>query len=174
MEYRYLGIREDGKTIYIRNKRFPNDQYAFKTMEGAIYPCMLYDAVVLSDDIVSIGGMNHYISTLKAVRMDDVDTLSEENDNQLMVKNINHKLPNPYKLKLQPFTSAVVMACLKCDKNIALTKEEHANKLTIIRQVRGMVDTDNELSTKKADELLRYHGLSFVDILKDELVVNKG
>lgn len=171
MEYRYLAIKDDG-SFDIRSERFPSSDWAFKTMEGTIFPCLIYDAICLSDELVSLGGMNHYISTLKAISMDDVKTLQADDNKNLMLKETVHKLPDPFIEKLAPFTSAVVMACRTNAKQIALTKEQHQNKLTIIRVVRGFVDTDNELTLKKAEELLGYYGLSIIDVIKTELIVN--
>lgn len=175
MEYRYLNIKPDGKGFEISKQRVPNEDYAFKCIDGSIFWSKVYDAIVLSDDLVSIGGMNFYINTLKPIPMDQVTSLeSVSDDDKLILKNSSHKLPDPYKERLAPFASAVVMACLTQAKSIALTKEEHQNKLSIIRMIRGLVGTDTDITLKKAEELLHYYGLEIKDLLKDELVVNKG
>lgn len=172
MVYRYLAIDETGK-IYISDTRYCSKDWAFKSMDNSIYPCAVYDAVVLSNELVSIAGNNHYIDTIRVVSMDSVDTLMDEEQNEaLMMKDTKHKLPDPYKDKLAPFTSAVVMACRKYEKPIALTKAEHQAKLGIVRIIKGFVGTDNEISLKKAEELLGYYGLSINSIIKDELVIN--
>ena len=175
MDYRYLRVDNTGKKFEISKERYTSKDWAFKTMDGLILPCQIYDAVCLSDEIVSIAGHNYYINTLRPMSMDEVDSLHNENDELLMIKDANHKLPDPYNEKLPPFTSAVVMACKNSDKGIALTKDEHQRKLNIIRIICGLVGGDTEITIRKAEELLGYYGLEIHDILREEYVVkNKG
>lgn len=168
--YKYLSIDDDGE-IVISDKRFESNDYAFKALDGSIFPCMIYDAVVLSDELVSIGGMNYYINTLKVVPMESITSLQgQDEDRPSVTKDISSKLPDPTEYKLQPFTSAVITAC-KMNKPIALTKEEHQNRLTIIRNIKN--NSEVEISVRKASELLSYYGLEIQNIIKDEYVVKR-
>lgn len=171
--FKKLKINED-LSIEMSDEPFRDPNYAFKTIEKVIYPCEIYDAIVISSELCSIGGRNHYISTLKAIRMENVTSLQEyqEDGNGVFIKDVKNKLPDPYNDKLNPFTAAVVLACLNKAKDIALTTEQHQKKMTIQRQIRTLINSDDDISLKKAEELLSYHGLSIADILKDEFVVS--
>lgn len=174
MVFKYLGVDENGKLIE-QEDGFKSPDWAFKTIDNAIHPCICYDAVVLSDQLVSIGGSTYYKNNVVPIKMDTVKSLQDfQEDGDMFIKDANHKLPDPYTTKLPPFTSAVIMACLKKEKQIPLTKEEHQSKLTIIRSIKSLIGTDNELSIKKASELLGYYGLTINVLLKDEYITNKG
>lgn len=175
---KYLKITEDeyGRlAIDKTNEEFSDDRYGFRTLEGVIYPCELYLAVVLSDEICSIDSRNHYIEHLKAVKMDDVQSLQQyqETDN-VFVKDVKNKLPDPYTEKLAPFTTAVVLACLKYAKSTALTSEQHQKKMNIQRHIRTLIGSDEEISLKKASELLSYYGLDISVLLKSDLAIVKS
>lgn len=176
MIYKYLAVNDKGKLI-IQDERFPSPDWAFKTMDGLIIPCYIYDAIVLSDQIVSIRSRNYYIDTLKAVHMDDVESLNDEAASDgVFIKDVSNKLPDPYVDAMAPFTAAVILACSKNEKNIALTKEQHQAKLTILRGITTNIKNGviSEISLKKAEELLGYYGLDLTAIIKDELIVNKA
>lgn len=176
MEYKYLAVDDKGKLI-IQDQRFPSPDWAFKTMDGLIIPCFIYDAIVLSDQIVSIRSKNYYINTLKAVHMDDVETLDDEAaSDSMFIKDASNKLPDPYVDPMAPFTAAVILACKQNEKSVALTKEQHQAKLTILRGITTHIKNGDivEISVKKAEELLSYYGLDLTAIIKDEFIVTKA
>ncbi len=176
MVYKYLAVDDKGKFV-IQDDRFPSPDWAFKTMDGLVIPCYIYDAIVLSDQIVSIRSKNYYIDTLKAVHMDDVESLDDSASKDAMfIKDASNKLPDPYTESMAPFTAAVILACSKNEKNVALTKEQHQAKLTILRSITTNIKNGvvAEISVKKAEELLSYYGLDLTAIIKEELIINKA
>lgn len=171
--WQYLKVNDD-LSVSITNEPFNDDRYAFKTMEGAIFPCETHAAIVLSSDLCSIGGFNHYINTIKGINLDDVDSLQDyQSSENILIKDVKGKLPDPFKDKLAPFTAAVVLACLTKSKEVALPSSEHQKKMNIQRQIKLLVGTDDEISVKKAIELLGYYGLGITDILSSDLIVTK-
>lgn len=172
--WKYLKVNDD-LSISIVDKHEPSTEYAFKTIEGAIYPCCIYMAIVIDDgNICSIASQNHYISNIEGVRLSDLDSLQDYQDDGMLIKHVKNKLPNPYEERLQPFTAAVVLACLeKSKQDIPLTSADHQKKMTIQRQIRCMVGTEDEISLKKAIELLSYYGLTIQDVIREDLIVGR-
>lgn len=166
----------DGKELIFNNARDPESQLAIETMDGKIYQCALYDIIKLSDDIVTVDNQSVRIDTLKYLTLEEALEKISSPDDDFMIKDIDNKLPDPYKVNLPPFTTAVVIAITKNAIPHALSRSQHKKKLTIIRNINELLDSDkgNELTIGKAVELLGYYGLKIEDILKPEYIVSKN
>lgn len=171
--WHYLKVNDD-LSVSVTDEPFNDSRYAFKTVEGAIFPCETHAAIVLSDDLCSIGGFNHFIDSIKGINLDDVSGLQDyQSSENILIKDVKSKLPDPFKDKLAPFTAAVVLACLTKSKKVALASSDHQKKMTIQRQIKLLVGTGDEISVKKAIELLGYYGLNITDVLSSDLIITK-
>lgn len=165
----------DGKNLIFSDKKDPNSDLAIETMDGRIYQCAIYDVLRLSDDIVTVDNQSIRVDTLKFLTIEEALSKISTPDDDFMIKDIDGKLPDPYKVEVPPFTAAVVLAIVKNATPHALSRSQHKKKLTIIRNINEIVESGkgNELTIGKAIELLGYYGLKIEDVLKPEYVISK-
>lgn len=166
----------DGKELKFAEKRDPESQLAIQTMDGKIYQCALYDVIKLSDDIVTVDNQSVRIDTLKFLTLEEALEKISCPDDDFMIKDIDGKLPDPYKVDLPPFTAAVVLAITKNSIPHALSRSQHKKKLTIIRNINELLESGkgSELTIGKATELLSYYGLTIEDLIKPEYIIGKN
>lgn len=168
-------VGRKGKELEFAEKRDSESQLAIETLDGKVYPCALYDIIKLSDEIVTVDNISVRIDTLKYLTLEEAMERIGTVEDDFMIKDIDGKLPDPYKEDIPPFTSAVVMAITKDAVPHALSRSQHKKKLTIIRNINELTAAGkgNELTIGKACELLSYYGMKLEDILKPEYVVNR-
>lgn len=167
-------VGRDGKELIFADKRDKDSQLAIKTLDNKIYQCGIYDIIRLSDDIVTVDNQSIRVDTLKFLTLEEALEEMQLPEDDYMIKDIDAKLPDPYKQNVPPFTAAVVLAVLKA-KPMALTRAQHKKKLTIIRNINELVESGkgSELTINKAEEFLNYYGLSLETLIKPEYIVGK-
>lgn len=163
----YLSLNEDKTKLIAAEEQYTGSDYAVSAF-NVVYPFDAFKMTIVSDNIVNIAAKNFYITELKIVNIEGKE-LGYNPDDNVVTKDINDKLPDPYETDIGYFTKAVIIACLKYDKNLPLKRAEHNKKLNIIRSIRKL-EAGADISINKATELLSYYGLELKFIFKDEFV----
>lgn len=169
----YLGVdcTEEPKLVQT-DKPDNNDDYIVK-VGNLKFPMKLYNLICLGDNKVSIGTYIFDIDELELQPITEIEGYNPDDD--LILKDVDAKLPDPFEKgakRLGLFTEAVIIACLKYDKSIALEKPLHNKKMTIIRSIQNL-EEGKDITVSKAIELLGYYGLTLRDILKDDCIVQE-
>lgn len=134
------------------------------------FPMKIYDILFIGEEKVSIAGRMYDVNDIELQELSEFE--GHVPDNDLVLKNSDAKFPDKNSDewdKIGDFTKAVIEACIQNDRGLALSKEDHAAKLTIIRSINKLTDK-NDITVKKAGQLLCYYGLSIKDVLNPEYV----
>lgn len=169
----YLGVSaEEEPTLVQRDTPDNNDVYVVKA-GGLTFPMKLYNIIYLGDQKVSIGTYVFDVKELELEKISEMETYGYNPDEDLILKDVDAKLPDPFAKdakRLGLFTEAVIIACLRFDKDIALPKSQHNKKMTIIRSLQNL-EPGKDITVAKAIELLGYYGLDIKAILNPECIV---
>lgn len=176
MSEKFLKIKIDDETnkeVLVESESPDNNMDYIIKVGNLKFPMAIYNVICIGDEKVSIGSYIFDIKDLEVVGIDELEGYNPEDD--LILKDVDAKLPDPYQQgskRLGLFTEAVIIACITCDKKISLPRASHNKKMTIIRSIRNL-EEGKDITVSKAMELLSYYGLSLIDVLKPECVVQK-
>lgn len=167
-----VGRTEDGELIF-KDKRDPESDLALETADGKIYMCSIYDVFQISAKTFSIKNRTYNISDTTYLTVEEAMKKLSVPEDDFMIKDIDAKLPDPYKVKIPPFTTAVILAVTNVKTPQALSRSQHKKKLTVIRSINEAVEAGKgaEMTVGKAVEFLSYYGLSLTDIIKPEYII---
>lgn len=167
-----IGKDDETNELIWGTKRDNDSNIAIETSEGRVFPCNIYNIIQLSKDTISVNNQSFKLDSVKVLSLDEALSKIGAIDDDFMVKDIDDKLPDPYKEDVPPLASAVILAITKNKIQHALTRSQHKRKLNIIRGVKETVVTrKQDITVGKAEELLNYYGLTLRDLFKPEYIV---
>jgi len=142
------------------------------TRYGSYYPLDLYSCIYSDKDTAILGSKIIPLSAIEIITKSDLETNMVSEKKELLLKPSKHLISDPYKRKtLGPMTRALLICIVEKGKDIALTREEHNRKLSLIRDVENIKNEGGELTPKKMLELLHLFGLKLHDFVRQNWVI---
>lgn len=146
-----------------------NDEYALvDETTNHIFVLDLYDVIIVNKDKVDIGSKRVDRENLRLTRIDELSDILNSERPQIVTKDAERKMLDPYGHNFKPFTKAIMIAIKNNTRKRGLVRDDYDKILGLIREINKLADGSKDISVKKAEELLESYGLSISDIIKEE------
>lgn len=163
-------IVSKGKLVESEEPMRNEEYFLVDETTNHIYSLNLYDIQKVNDTKVDIGLRRIDLNNLRLCRQEDLTEILNSERPQMVTKDAERKMLNPYENNFRPFTRAVLIAVQKHKNRRALKRDDYDKILGLIREFNKLADGSKDVSVKKAEELLYYYNLSITDIIREEFL----